>query len=151
MQEDDDILKKPQGKYPKESFKVPDNYFDYLPGRVLNKIKNEEQVIKERKSIFVLIKPQLALAASFIALFMLTYAGFSILIPDRDKNDELSQSEIYAELESELYNIDENSLYEMVYNTNEPSKEILNDLSREEIIEYLNSESSVDDILLTEF
>ena len=151
MQEDDDILKNLKGKLPKESFKVPDNYFEYLPGKVINRIKNEEQVIKERKSIFVLLKPQLAVAASFFALFMLAYAGFSILIPDRDKNNELSQSEIYAELESELYNIDENSLYEMVYNTNESSKEILNNLSQEEIIEYLNSESSVDDILLIDF
>lgn len=148
MQEKKDILKKLDSIKKNQQFGVPDDYFNNFNSRLADKIKNQQK--EEKKSLFQIIKPQLAVAASFAALFLLAYTVFNVLIPEK-RDIVLSESEIYATLENEIDDIDENMLIQQIeYNENtEVYSDI--DLTEQEILEYLSNESLDDNILLNDF
>ena len=148
MPEEKDILKEFEKLKSNEHFKVPDGYFDNLPGQIMDKIKASEEK-PEQPGLWVTIRPQLALAASFVALFMLAYTGFKLFLPEKSANT-LSESEIVATLENEIYDLDESYMIDLIETDN---KEPVIDnarLTKEEIMDYLMEEGDDLDLSLTE-
>lgn len=148
MQEENDILKKLNPIKKNQQFGVPDNYFEHFNDRLTEKIKNRHQ--GEKRTFYQFIKPQLAVAASFVALFLLAYTVFNVLIPEKE-GISLTESEIYATLENELTDIDELMLVEHIeYNGNNKFYSDIN-LSEKEILEYLSNESLDDNLLIKDY
>jgi hypothetical protein len=148
MQEENDILKKLEPIKKNQQLGVPENYFEQFNDRLAEKIKNKHQ--GEKRTFYQLIKPQLAVAASFAALFLLAYTVFNVLIPEKD-GISLTESEIYATLENELADIDELMLVEHIeYNKKTKFYSDI-DLSEKEILEYLSNELLDDNLLIKDY
>lgn len=129
-------------------FGVPKGYFDEFPEKIKQRISEEE--ITAKVSVFRQLRPQLALVASFAALFILAYAVFSII--DSDKNQFLlSEHEIIRSLESDIFEIEESEL--AVALASNDDVELLSEynLTEEEIMEYLNDEGEDLGILISDF
>jgi hypothetical protein len=145
MPENNEKLKKLDALKNNSQFSVPEGYWGEFNDKIKAKIITKEQ--KGSKSYLRTIRPQLALAASFAALFILSYTVFRALIPE----SQLSENDIYIALEKELFDLDEAVLYESL------SKEIMQptytefELSEQEILDYLSEESSDMDIYHNEF
>jgi len=148
MPDDKNILKEFEKLKGNEHFGVPAGYFDSLPDKIMSKINAAEEE-PARISLWRTIKPQLALAASFVALFMLAYTGFKIFMPEKSTN-VLPESEVLATLENEIYDIDESLIFELLETGS--SEPIIDegDLTDEEIMNYLTNEGSDIDLNLTE-
>jgi hypothetical protein len=145
MPDNNEILKKLDSLKNNNQFSVPEGYWSEFNKKINDKIDSEEQ--RKSKNIIRVIRPQLALAASFAALFILSYSVFRALIP----NDQLSENEIFIALEKELFDIDETVLFESVSIEKKQPTYTEFDLSEEEILDYLSEESSDEDIYLNEF
>jgi hypothetical protein len=145
MPDNNEILKKLDSLKNNNQFSVPEGYWSEFNKKINDKIDSEEQ--RKSKNIIRVIRPQLALAASFAALFILSYSVFKALIP----NDQLSENEIFIALEKELFDIDETVLFESVSIEKKQPTYTEFDLSEEEILDYLSEESSDEDIYLNEF
>lgn len=145
MPENDEILKKLEALKENNPFSVPEGYWGEFDAKIKDEIKSEEH--RKEKSLFRTIRPQLALAASLAALFILSYTVFKALIP----NNSLSENEIYIALENELFDLDEAVLYESLNDENNQKTYTEFDLSEQEILDYLSEESSDMDIYLNEF
>ena len=144
MADNKEILTKLDSLKNKSQFKVPEGYFDKLPDSIMNRINEEEKQLtatEPKHSIFSLFKNQLAIAASFTALFLLAYTAITIMAPESEES-MLSESEIYASLEAEITELDEDYLYNLAYNspTTDITEEI--ELSEQEIIDFLIEESA---------
>ncbi len=157
MAEENEILKKFEALKKDNPFKVPKDYFSALPNDIMERIKTEEQInsplnktgSKESKTIWMIVRNQMAIAASFAALFLLAYTAIRIINPD-PKKELLSTDAIFVSLEDELYYIDENTLIEYATENPRQTDVSVDALSDQEIIEYLASEG-VDLDLLTDF
>ena len=148
MPEEKDILKEFEKLKSNEQFKVPEGYFDNFPGQVMEKIKASEEK-PERPGLWFTIRPQLALAASFVALFMLAYTGFKLFMPEKSTNT-LPESEIVATLENEIYDLDESYMIDLI-ETGKTEPVIDNaGLTKEEIMDYLMEEGNDLDLSLTQ-
>jgi hypothetical protein len=141
-------LKKLDALKDNSPYAVPEGYFEGVPEKLREKIIiNEKQA---EKNLIRILKPQLALVASFAALFLLAYSVFKVFIPEKE-NLSLSKQEIYATLENELDDIDDATLVQYLdNNTKEQSYTDFN-LTEQEIMEYLSEESSDMDLNLNEF
>lgn len=145
MPENNEILKKLETLKNNDQFSVPEGYWGEFNDKIKIKINSENQ--KSSKSYLRTIRPQLALAASLAALFILSYSVFRAIIP----NAQLSENEIYIALEKELFDLDEATLYESLPTANIQSTYTEFDLSEQEILDYLSEESSDMDIYFNEF
>ena len=147
MARNDDILKKFESLKKNDQFKVPDGYFDKLPGNVMDRIKQEEGVdlgkqtneTRSKRPVISLVRNQLAIAASFAALFLLAYTAIRIIAPQAP-NNALSEIEIIASLEAEIHDLDEVYLYNLVFSNETISKDETIELSDQEIMNYLIEE-----------
>lgn len=96
----------------KNSFKVPEHYFDELPVQIQNKIKAEEPV-KQKNTVLVKNLVYSTIAAAAIIIILLV---FSVLIPEKTQENKLQytnnnyESAITDYLED---NMDESALIEM--------------------------------------
>lgn len=150
MATNDDILKKLDQIKNNDQFKVPEGYFDRLSGNIMNRIKEDEAgtIAEEtsgktspKRSVIYLVRNQLAIAASFAALFLLAYTAIKIIVPQSPKL-QLSENEIIASLEAEIHDIDEVLLYDLAYE-NTPAQEVETfELSEQEIMDYLMEEGA---------
>jgi hypothetical protein len=121
-------------------FKVPENYFDHFPQRVMMQITElPDSNIKPK--FIVLIKKQFAIAAIFISFFIFSYVLIKYLInlstqtPIKPKNN----------IEAYYYyldNINENEIAELYF-----ADKAENGLSYESLEEYMINENINDDII----
>ncbi len=149
MPENNDILKKLEVLRDNKQFNVPEGYWEEFDHKVREKIASEDHL--KTKNLIRTLRPQLALAASLAALFILSYSVFKILIPEKE-NETLSENEIYATLENELYDIDESTLYEYLKDNGTRQATYSDfELTEQEILDYLAEESSDMDLYLDEF
>ncbi len=148
MEDNNDILKQFEELKDNKHFGVPEGYFEEFPNKIRQRISTEKS--KEKVSLYKQLRPQLALAASFAALFVLAYAAFSILTPKKDYV-YLSENEIITSLESDIFEIDESELITAL-NTNE-EVELITDynLTEDEIIEYLTDEGEDFGTLISDY
>jgi len=125
-------------------FKVPNLYFDDLPGRINDRLSSTW--LRPRQSPLKALRPQLAIAAMFVGMIAVGYAGFRIL--SNGENNYLMSNEEFAEtVEYLAYDIDEDMLITAVMESgtildSEPAEP-----ETDEIIEYL-SEEKIDFIKL---
>ena len=125
-------------------FKVPDQYFDDLPGRIHDRLSST--VLQPRQSLLRTIRPQLAIAAIFVGMIAVGYAGFSIL-SRKDNSSFLSDKEFAETLEYLAYDIDEDILITAVMESETIMDAEPADPEIDELIEYL-SEEKIDFIQL---
>lgn len=86
----------------KANFKVPEGYFENLPGRIQNRIGKLEKVTLNKRSFFLFSPYRIAAAAIFVALLFVT-----VLNKDRIFSDSFNNSEIAEIIEDYAYLIDE--------------------------------------------
>lgn len=63
------ISRKPND--PANSFEVPEGYFANLPERLLSRVKEEETLNNEKRSLVDVLRPYLYLAAMFVGLALI--------------------------------------------------------------------------------
>ncbi|HBH47200.1 MAG TPA: hypothetical protein DDX98_01080 [Bacteroidales bacterium] len=151
MAKEKDILKKLERLKDNAQFAVPENYFEKLPGSIMERIKSEEasKQVEIKRPVIKLIRNQLAIAASFAALALLAYTAIKIIAPDK-QSDHLPLDDIYASLEQEVHELDEVFMYDLV-NTESLNNANTPELSEQDIIEYLMEEGADLDLSLTDF
>ncbi len=124
-------------------FRVPDNYFEELPGRIQERIQgtpSAQPLPQIRK-----LRPALALAAMFIGLIAVGYAGFQLL-SDKGNNQYLSGDELFETMEYLVYDFDEELLRAEIIESGISMVPESPDIQTDEIIQVL----SEDDIDFTE-
>lgn len=107
-------------------FKAPEGYFDTFAERVMEQIEAPTEEKHRRKLLLRIIRPVLAMAASFTIIFMLVY--FSTQVYNRAENKQA-----LAQLENEdsyfnLFHINDHSMlmaFENVEQSNEYNEEIM--------------------------
>ncbi len=70
-----------QNQRSKPPFKVPDGYFDTLEDQIEAKIADERTSVSPKGKLIRMMKPMLAMAASFALIFMLVYYPLSVFLP----------------------------------------------------------------------
>jgi hypothetical protein len=150
MASEKDILKKFDKLKDNKQFAVPDNYFETFADKVMDKIESAEQDEQKPTISMVTVRRTLSWVASLAALFLLAYAGISILVPSA-KTELLSENEIIAALENDIYYLDEIQLYNMIEVSHQESISEEVELTEEEILNYLIEEDSDIDLLNTDF
>ncbi|MEN8119974.1 MAG: hypothetical protein ABFS35_06495 [Bacteroidota bacterium] len=132
-------------KYQKENlFKVPDGYFEELPGIIRNKIEQNTSK-KGLKSKLVVLKPYISIAASFLILYGLWFLFLEKGISNSHLSNnqaEIAVSEMNYFLEDldqeeliEIFiGIDTSDTHSIAYNKEEIA-EILEDIDESLIIE----------------
>jgi hypothetical protein len=146
----DEELKNLAGKpYQDHSFKVPNGYFEELPGRIMERVKKEES-----RSIIrhVMTKPAFYYAAAILIVFIVISGVFLFRNNETDQylaaDFDIPDAYMTALLTDELSNailleITEEGLEEGSFSYEESLLEDLSDISitNEEIIYYLNNSS----------
>ena len=117
----------------KNPFKVPENYFEELNGKIISATSGYNQEIKKR-GLFNRFRPYFLIAASVTGFIILGYSAIRLLSPDR-KNSLISDVQ-YNEL-NELYindidilTLEENAALQIL-----PEEGA--DLNKSDIINYL--------------
>ena len=129
-------------------FVVPDSYFDNFPGRVQERLTGREKPVL--RSAFSAYRTKFAVAAVFVGLLALGYAGFRIL--DDRWNASSSNSEEWLEtLEYLGYDLDDELLISALDDAEItlPSQSL--DDRTTEIIEILSEEDLNLNDLLNEY
>lgn len=123
-------------------FKVPEGYFDTFAERLMEQLDTPGEEKQGKKLLFRIIRPMLAMAASFTIIFMLVY--YSTQVYERTENKQsLAQLESSEDNYFDLFHINDHSML-MAFENVEPVNEY-----NEEIMEtYLMA--SVSDIELIE-
>ncbi len=124
-------------------FEVPDSYFEYLPSRVVDRL-DEERVPRTRTFSRVL-----AMAAVFVGLLAVGYAGFRIVSP-RENLPLLSEKELNETMEHLAWEMDEDMLVSAVLESDVILAPESSDAT-DEIIQYLSEEDIDFSDLLNDF
>jgi hypothetical protein len=114
-------------------FKVPENYFEELNGRIISSTVGTEGITRN-KSLYIRLRNYLAIAASVAVLVILSYTGIKLF---STKNESVSLSSIPIEnfTEAILEDIDLLTLEENLIVPEEIQND--NQINQNEIIEYL--------------
>ncbi len=119
-------------------YSVPENYFEELPVRIREVIHVQKETEPVKLFIFRAIRPQLAVAASIIALAVIGYFGYKLIHSDNSAS-ELTSGEIAEYVEYYSSEIEEDMFIEMLEENKFPEADY-RDLS-DEIIIYLVDEN----------
>lgn len=92
-------------------FKTPEGYFDTLTDRIMNQVDLQENKGKSKHGIIRYLKPALAMAASFVIVFMLVYFPVKSWGPKMANSNEHE----YYNQDMLLYMVSENIIYEEYY------------------------------------
>ena len=118
-------------------FKVPDQYFDDLPGRIHDRLYSSR--MQPRHNPLRSIRPRLAIAAMFAGMIAVGYAGFRI-ISNRENSSFLSNKEFNETLEYLVYDINEDMLISAILESSTILDAETIESETDEIIEYLSEE-----------
>ena len=131
MNEQNDYLSKPaSGENP---FKLPEGYFDSLEDRMLARIAEEQQEPRQHP-VWRILKPALALAATFALIFGMGYGVLS-LTHTLDRGAGTLDASAYASVEEEM--ISPVSLINY-YQTAGPEEED-DEIGEETLVDYLTT------------
>lgn len=122
----------------KKPYRVPENYFEELPGRIQEAIHVQKETEPVKPFIFRVIRPRLAVAASIIVFAVIGYFGYKLIHSDNSA-PELTSGEIAEYVEYYSSEIDEDLFIELL-DENKLPKANFSDLS-DEIITYLVDEN----------
>ena len=128
-----DIMKNIEEISKKSPFKIPENYFEEVTGKIITEAAAEVPE-KSSQDKFIRLRPFLAIAASFTLLILLSYSILRIFFSETDKisSHEITMQEYSG---SDLYDIDLLTLEETAgfYLVNHDSS----DVAKAEIFDYL--------------
>jgi hypothetical protein len=117
----------------KNPFIVPENYFEEINRKIISSTINTHSEVKER-SIYLKLRPYLAVAASIAVLALLSYTAFYFL--ETSKNTKVVPEITLNEFsENYLNDIDNLTLEENAGSIEQNVASI--DLNSKEIIDYL--------------
>ncbi len=100
----------------KNSFIVPEKYFENFSSRLKDKIIGQEKTSSVLQGIQITIRHRLAFAASFIGLLIIIYSGVKYLLADTDSS-LFPASELTENYDYQLSDIDDYMLYELYSET----------------------------------
>lgn len=118
-------------------FRVPDGYFDKFADRLSEKIHQEKKPERKGK-IYLIGKPYLAVAASFVGFLIIAITIFKV-VETKHVSTGLTKEEIIAYIKEDIYDYDEATIIENL----KPENNITttkNELKDDEIIEYLKND-----------
>ncbi len=123
----------------KPPFKVPDGYFDSLEDQIEARIAEETMPVSSKGKLIRMMKPILAMAASFALIFMLVYYPLSVFLPNYlAKNATITASETEPTADDDVvisyFTSSANSFYELL-NSEEETPE--NEVNEQEMLDYL--------------
>ena len=72
---DNDIETRFSGNKRDNPFRVPENYFENFAERLEVRIRKEQEV-NEKKSLYIILKPFLTMAASFVLILLVLYIPY---------------------------------------------------------------------------
>lgn len=129
----------------KNSFKIPDNYFDNFYDRLKERIDAEDTKSKtlklnfnlSKKDIIKILKPIISIAAVFIIVFILINIDYKTTNFSKNQTIELTENEILYVLLSKL---DDVSFYELLNESN--TSNAFEKFTDNEIEEYVSSSIS---------
>lgn len=136
-----------------EQFKVPEGYFDTLPGRILDRIRESEtshEASQYKTHKIVQWRKFVAVAASVAAIVVLSFTMIRVFL-NSESNKELSEPELIAFIENEIMSFDDTELYDLTQTAQQIPANAEIKLTREEILEYLSQEGSDFDLSDLEF
>ena len=134
----------------KNSYEVPDGYFDTFPQRLQERLYPHKEVSFAGKLV-QFVKPHLALATMMVGVFIIAFLGIKLFTPENINNIEAVNVGMADMLEYELNEMDEISLMEML--AAEEDVEVTTyeeDAYIEEAIEYLLNEGVSIETLMQE-
>lgn len=135
-------------------FKVPENYFEELPGRIQERI-NTRQLVPERSMRTVIFNPRVLAAASFVlVLGLASLFIFQLKDNTNDLVDPLAQEEFSTISDYLLTDIDDTELMKVYVEMTELSNNGLlistEDPDEQEVIDYLLEDDMIEYYLLDE-
>jgi len=135
-------------------FKVPENYFEELPGRIQERI-NTRQLVPERSMRTVIFNPRVLAAASFVlVLGLASLFIFQLKDNTNDLVDPLAQEEFSTISEYLLTDIDDTELMKVYVEMTELSNNGLlistENPDEQEVIDYLLEDDMIEYYLLDE-
>jgi hypothetical protein len=136
----------------KKSFKVPEGYFEAFPERLQSRIHSEKENLLKKPFFLNFTVTQIALAASFIGLVIMTYSGIKFLVSNQQLNAEIQQTEISDLPDNDIYNLDETMVYDLYSETSTDNNNIysVENNDTDELINYLLLEDSDIEVLIQE-
>lgn len=142
MYEEENIEPDFSNKWNKNPFKTPENYFESIEDRVMNKIKYEERKSKSSKTgkLIQLLKPALALAASFVLIYLLVFHPISYLLHKEIAQTKTTETNSHDTMDAYTMTfslVDENSLINTIINE---EKAVQEEINPDEVLAYLSSD-----------
>jgi hypothetical protein len=125
-------------------FKVPENYFAEVTGKIISSTSGEE-IRKEKIGVYVRLRPYIAVAASVAVLALMSYTG--LMIFNHNEKEALSLSGIRTEefREAIVNEIDITTLEEKAASLDIPEVKV--QVNNQDIIDYLvNDNIEINDI-----
>jgi len=114
-------------------YSVPENYFDTLPNRIQERCL--EQYGSAQKSSFTsfwqLVRTQLSLAAGFVVMALIAFAGYYYLHPTQQEQETTGNDYIQI-VQKDIYEFDQGK------NDKDSEKDNL----RDEMFKYLNEDNA---------
>ncbi len=129
----------------KPDYKLPDRYFENLPGKIMDSISGNEKLSQTKRQKLIKLKQFFAYAASFIGLIFISYMGINYLTSNRN-NQFVSENDAIEYLSFYSSDFDEASIVENIQESDKETKYAKEDES-ESIIYYLMKEG-IDEIEL---
>lgn len=130
----------------KNSFKVPENYFEYLPSEITDRIHTGT---KTEKKIFFL-NPSYLIPSLAVVLAAVLFIVFFSHRTTSSNDTLLSEKEVQQVLDNaELYNIDENVITDSYLSSNisDDSLNTATSFSDEEIKSYLEEDANTNNVI----
>jgi hypothetical protein len=126
-------------------FTVPESYFDELPGRIQERLAGNRG--RKRLKPHPVFRPSLAIAAMFVGLVAIGYAGFRIL-SHHGNAPYLSEKELDETMEYFAYDLDDDMLVSTLVESGISLSPKPTDQRTEEIIQVLSQEDlNVNDLI----
>ena len=120
----------------KNSFKLPDGYFNNFADKMAEMVK-EEQAVKTKT---FLLKPILSMAAIFISVLVISWSVFSYF---NQTAEQITNSDALAYLECNIDELSDDLLYESF----EDESVVLEEAYTTDEIDYLEEELTEDEII----
>lgn len=129
------MLKEENNISKKNPFKTPKSYFDDLPDKIVNRIKEDKERTSYKRT-FDIFKPYIYMAAGLLALAFLMKSGLSLLVDKEDITSPIKTQTAYSEDDTIIESLitDDYLFYTYI---NSEDENIESEFSSEELEEYI--------------
>jgi hypothetical protein len=129
---------------PENSFSVPEGYFENFSSRLQLKLQEEKELKYAQPGIFGISRYNLALAASFIGLMIITYSGIKFFSGNLNQAENQT-IEIADIINYHVNDLDENMIIDF-YEETSPEDSAQNNVSDERILNEMIDYIATSDI-----